>query len=271
MAEDKSKQLVNDFLTNNDVLWEEVTLPSRGLYYGSSLPGGVLKVRPWTMVEEKILTTQRLVKADKSFDMIFNNCCKFPDGLDAQQLLVGDRTFLIYYFRGISYGNLYKFHLDCTNKDCGAKFPCEYDLNNLAGSIKWANPENGVEPFSLELPDASKKANGPIVVKWRFTRAFDIKDMDSTSKLVSKGLDSPDDTIEKILLHNIVSINNIEDRSTISKVLLKLTAKDVSYLRETINSNSPTIDPQVVVDCPKCGNHMEVDLPFKETFFRYTG
>jgi len=275
------KDALDAFFDNTNYQWEEVTLPSRGMYYGGNpwskvgLPGGVIEVRPWTINEEKILNTTRFVKSHKALDMIFEKTTRFPDDFKADDLLIGDRAFLLFYFRGISYGNIYEFSVKCTNEDCAITSSHEYDLNNMVGTIVPANESIGNEPFDVLLPDASRRAGGDIKVQVRFSRQFDVKSMLRTQnqKKVVGMRDSglADDSLAQELMQNIVSVNGKSDQVVIRKFVNYMSALDASVIREFLKKHTPRIGTEIEVTCPHCDNEMRLELPITENFFRYTG
>lgn len=278
-----SEDVFQKFLDNDSFEWEEVTLPSKGLYYGDKawspvgIPNGTVKVRPWTTEEEKILNTVRYLKNGTAISKIFAKACKFPEGFDPRHLLIGDQTFLLFYFRGISYGNLYEFTQTCTNDTCGVKSSHTYDLNNLANEIVWAD-ESVKEPTRIHLPAASKAAGGDIHVWVRFTRVADSASIDTELKSTSRNLkkkDGPDERTTIQLAYNIVMVEadgtQYKERSVISKLVSKLTVMDASIIRDWLNKNTPGIVPKAKIECPACSNEMETELPIGENFFRFTG
>jgi hypothetical protein len=130
--------------------WEECHLPSGGRYYGWQ--DGTVMVRAMGQTAEKILATDRLQQSGQSIDMLFKECCRFPDGFDPADLLLGDRIFLLYFLRGITHGNLYEFAITCPNSACEQLSTHTYDLNQLAATIHRGDPKLGAEPFDVELP-----------------------------------------------------------------------------------------------------------------------
>ncbi len=64
--------------------------------------------------------------------MMFDVCVELPTPMDHKELLVGDRTFLLYYIRGLTFGNLYKFVSKCPK--CNAEGAHTYDMNELYGT-----------------------------------------------------------------------------------------------------------------------------------------
>jgi hypothetical protein len=146
---------ITDGMTNSDIVdailqtspdqlipWEEVTLPSKGLYYGWT--SGTIRVRAWSANIDKILATQRLAATGQAFDKMIASCCQFPDGFTPQDLLVGDQVFLMYYLRGITHGNLYEFAVSTPSKN---SMTVSFDLNDLAQTIVWGDESLGPEPF----------------------------------------------------------------------------------------------------------------------------
>ena len=133
--------------------WEDSPLPSDGLYY----PGwtnGVVKVRAMTQSVEKVFANKRLTQSGQALDAMFSKCCVFPGDFDPADLLVGDRTFLLYYIRGLTYGNLYKFAITCPH--CEAQSTHTYDMNELYQSVIHARADLGPEPFKVVLPHLSE-------------------------------------------------------------------------------------------------------------------
>lgn len=286
--------------TDQLITWEECMLPSMGIYYG--WPDGICRVKPMGQTAEKILSTQRLVTSGQSIDHLFRECCRFPDGFDPSELLLGDRVFILYFLRGITHGNMYEFAVTCPNSECEAVNTHAYDLNDLASTIKQANPSLGEEPFRINLPYLSESTGRDVWVSVRFLRAYDANDMIARRRARKKTLARPggirsktkqraeeaanlrknavdprsqerqnvmldstlDDNMEKI----IVDIMGVQDRMKIRNFVQRLHARDTATIREWLRDNTPGIDNTVEIDCPDCGNNFTVELPITENFFR---
>jgi hypothetical protein len=266
--------------------WEECTLPSQGIYYG--WPDGVCQVKPMGQVAEKIMATQRLAASGQSIDYLFRECCRFPAGFDPSEMLLGDRVFLLYYLRGITHGNLYEFMFTCPNSDCGATTTHTYDLNDLAATIKPADPSLGEEPFRVSLPYLSQATGRDVWVGLRFLRAYDTYDMLASKRTKKKitgrgGIRSKmsqtiqqqqqqqvvlDSTLDENLEKTIVSVMGVTDRFKIRNLVQKLHAQDTATIREWLKENTPGIDTTVELVCPECGEEFTVGLPITEGFFR---
>jgi len=269
--------------------WEDCYLPSKGLYYDGDWSNASVKVRAMGQVAEKILATQRLAKSGQSIDYLFRECCQFPEGFDPINLLLGDRVFLLYFIRGITHGNMYEFAFTCPNEECGAVSTHNYDLNELASTIKWADESMGMEPFKLSLPYLSEATNRDVWVTLRYLRAYDANDILARKKVKDKITVRPgqsvrsrnapaptrrqqmqqlDDSITDNLEKVIVSVMGSEDRFKIRQFVNQLHAQDTAAIREWLKDNTPGIDNSVIVGCPDCDTDHTVELPITEAFFR---
>jgi len=269
--------------------WEECYIPSRGIYYG--WPEGVVMVKAMGQAAEKVLATQRLAQSGQSIDYLFRACCQFPNGFDPSDLLLGDRVFLLYFLRGITYGNIYEFAVTCPDQNCQAVNTHKYDLNELAGTIVWANNGLGGEPFRVDLPYLSKTTGREVWVGVRFLRAADASDMIAKRKMRKKMFARPggarsrmtprqnqqnrqqeqqqlDDTISENMEKIIVSVMGVQDPFTIRSFISKMHSQDTTAVREWLRENTPGIDNTIQVECPDCNTEFTTELPITESFFR---
>jgi len=281
---DMSNDQLLDTIIGSDTLipWEQCELPSRGLYY--NWPDGYVKVRAMTQTAEKMLANQRLAKSGQALDAMLAECCQLPNGFTLADLLVGDRIFLMYYIRGITYGNIYEFSVTCP--DCGVSNMHSYDLNNLSETITFADSEIGNEPFKVHLPYMSEAVNKDVWVGLRFLRVFDTNEILARRKARSKAFSTTtvrnkkpgtnksrsqpnnDDMIEEHMSKIIVSFMGVEDPFRIRQLVDKLHAKDTHTIREWLKDHTPGISSAVDVTCPECGFDFSMELPITDTFFR---
>lgn len=251
--------------------WENCELPSKGVYYGDKLPGGILKVRAMGLYADKVLATQRLAQTGQAVQWLLNKCVQFPDGFNQDELLLGDRTFLLYYLRGITHGNIYEFVFKCPHEDCAADSTQSYDMNLLYQTVKPPNPDIGLEPFKIGLPYMTKTFGEDVSVGIRFLRGRDGTAMLNSKKLEKRGglkRDVVDDTIERNLNLIIMEVNGNKDRSTISKIVARLHATDTATIRQFLNENAPGISATIEIECPDCSRTVKVEMPITESFFR---
>lgn len=272
--------------------WDTVVLPSKGYYYGGKIPDGVVKIRPMNIFTEKIMSTQRWVRTGEAINKVFEHCVQFPDpSFDVLDLLSGDATFLLYYLRGITYGNMYEFIMKCDDEECGHSAEYSYDLNQLQHTIKGPNEEFPEEPFPCTLPYMSEVIGKPFIVHIRLIRRRDLMNItvarkrkkllapsSSASSLEEKlrtftkinSVTTVNDFIEENLNNIVVSVMGSKDRNKIRQFINMIHSSDSAAIREALDSFSPGIDTTIEVTCPMCGNRMKTMLPITESFFRRT-
>ncbi len=240
---------------NSIVVWEEITLPSKGKFY-TNIPG-VLHVKPMTGYEEQIMTSQRFVKKGEAIDKIFEKCIKEP--INPKELLVEDRTYILIFLRGISHTPEYDVEIKCPN--CDFKFNELIHLNNLElemcddnfseDNLRGVLPTSGFR-FSYRFPTGTDDV---LVNNYRERRLKEFnKDQEDDSWFYRTSL----------LLHNI---EDVTDKQELIMVLKKLPVNDVAFLRNEINDPPFGVNTLVPCLCNKCNEEFEVELPYEANFF----
>ena len=249
--------------------WEDLTLPSRGFFYEGKIPGGQIKIRGMDLGLEKILTTQRLLQNNQALDYIFKHHVKFPNEFDPLDLLNGDRVFLLFVLRGITYGNQYEFSMTCG--ECKQKTIHNYDLNKLGESIKF--PVHTKEPIEVELPYSTQVAGRRVYASIRYLRARDTRVIEQRQKTIGKALRGGSEVIlnqeiEEQLNLAIVNINGQTDRHKIDRWISKPPHMlDVTAIRRFLEETAPGIETSIEIEC-QCGVKTKIDLPIIDQFFR---
>lgn len=249
-------QSLEGFLKTISQNYEEVELPSRGLLYDGALPGGKIHLRSMTMKEEKLLSTQRLVRTGQVLDRIFESCIK--EHLDPSALLSADRTFLLIWLRGISYGPEYDVQIKCPG--CNNSFPETINLNELP--VDFAD-DDLKEPIYDELPRAG------VGFSYRFMRGADemVVSRHRERSVRSWGDEAVDDTLivrDRILID---SIGDFTDKAEIETILENLSAEDSSYINTVLTSPGFGVDTSLPMICPMCSNNFNIELPIDANFF----
>jgi len=272
--------------------WEEVPIPSGGLYY-EGWTNGTVRVRAMTQSVEKAFANRRLVQSGGAIDKMFNTCAELPGAMDPQQLLIGDRTFLLYYIRGLTYGNLYKFVVTCPH--CKAESSHVYDMNELYSTVIPANQQIGNEPFKVILPHLSAISGREIWVGVRFLRQADITNIMASRRFNKRlegnsvragnvrnrgrrgqapqsGVDEQQSQADMLLdgsvEKTIVSVNGNREPALIQQIVSRLHSRDNAAIRDFLMENTPGIDTTVNVTCPECSNEAMMELPITDGFFR---
>jgi hypothetical protein len=289
------QSLLDKVLTTNEEdlhPWEEIKLPSQGLYYQGKIPGGIVEVKPMGLYADKVLATQRLVRSGEALEYIFRRYVSLPNGFKHSDLLDDDRTYLLYYLRGITHGHMYEFILNCPH--CNGVSDHEYNLVELYETATPPNPSIGDEPFEVLLPDLSQLVGEDFYVKVRFLRGYDTMEMlgaqkhsdnlpgrarsrkkkdwrnksdDEADKVTSRG-ETLDDTLEKNINRIIVEAGGEKNRGKIKQLVNRMSSADVGAIIEFLRENSPGVDTSIETDCAHCGLTIITPLPITASFFR---
>lgn len=221
-----------------------VELPSKGRYYGSALPDGVVEVYTLTAVEDKILSELTSDNATEVFDAILARCIKSP--VSPPELLDTDRYYLLLVLRANSLGGDYQFPYECPFKECGNAFlhtvQIPSDFTVVAGKAT-------EEPYFVKLPMTGA------MVGLRFLRGKDMADIARYRKTainVDTTLGDPAYAYSRI--KSIVSVNGepFPDISVAMDWYMGLPLKDVRVLQKTEREAASGVSNVVTITCPKC-------------------
>ena len=95
----------------NSEFYENITLPSLGKYYDDKMPNGIIEVRPMTAMDEKVLYNKRTKDEFSNIVKLISSCVRLPNELEMKDLTTGDLNFILFYLRGISYGDEFNFNI----------------------------------------------------------------------------------------------------------------------------------------------------------------
>lgn len=241
---------------NIDVPFDALTLPSMGLFYSSRT--STLYVKYITAKEENILTQPSLMENGVGLDLVLDSVIINKE-VPVEELLVGDMHSLMMYMRSTAYGD--KLMLNTTCPNCGKSGETPVYLSAMrAKDISNYPDDSGQYTFSL----SKMKINGEkTVVKFEPLRIKHEKEINaalSKEKEVNKKYTS---SVTLKFEKQIVSINDIQDKEYIKKVIRKLPIKDASDLREYMQKVEPGIDSNVGIKCDNCNtmysNYLELN------------
>ncbi len=216
---------------------EKVTLPS----------GLECTIREMTATEEGFLASQKMLKSGEAFERILRNCVVEKD-IDLDNLLVGDRYYLMLAIRRLTYGDDYDFKVRCAS--CGQTFNMSVNLADLP--IKKLEGDLDAT-HTITLPRTGKK------VTFRLLRGRDEKKIATTLRK------TPQEIIRLSLFLHTVAVDGSENFS--EKFFETLPGADSQYYRKEIDAVTCGVDTVVEVECPECDNEFEVQLPISENFF----
>jgi hypothetical protein len=246
-------------LKQHSAHYEEVLLPSKGKFYdGTDGPtNGIINIRPMTGEEEQILATPRFVKKGTAVNMIFSKCIR--ENIKPENLLSQDRTFLLIYLRGISYGTDYEVQVRCPDTD--KQFSTIVDLDGLV--IDRCPDNYGPVNLSGILPKSGLKFS------YRLGKGKDETEIQEyrERKLKAFSDSATDDTLTYRTAQLINNIENISDKEELKVLIRNLPIQDVNYIRNLINEPPFGMQTKISILSPYSNEEFEIDLPLDSGFF----
>jgi len=235
--------------------YEIIKLPSKGKFYKNGLKE--LSVEYMTSKDEDILTTPSLIENGTVIDVLLRRKIKTP-GVNANDLLVGDRSAIILFLRSSSYGSDYAVQVP--DPRTNILFKTKVDLNKLKYKKVSQEPdENGF--FSVELPMRKKTVKFKLLTSGEenilFKKAEAFKD--------ASGEEFSEYSTLKLKSH-IVSIGEKTDRTYISKFVDAMPAMDALTIRRKVLEVSPDVDMAYEFQT-KDGYKFKADLSIGIDFF----
>ena len=188
--------------------------------------------------------------------MIFQRCIK--ETIKPDDLLSIDRTYILIWLRGISYGHKYDVEIRCS--DCEKKFAHTIRLDQLMVNHC---PQDFHYPLGDVLPKSKLEFN------WHLPRG---KDENLVSEYRDRRLKEFGETVidDSLLFRIALMLDNIQgltDKTELMILLKKLNIQDVSYLRGLVNDTPFGVDTKCQTTCPYCFHDFDVELPLEAGFF----
>lgn len=245
---------------------EMVSLPSRGALYKNvtddvDILNGQIQMYPMTVKDEEILSTSRFLKSGAATRMVIDNCV--ASDIDARDILLYDSNYLLFFLRGISYGNDYKFKLKCSNSSCGMEFDHTVKIDELEFEEL---PEDVKEPFSVVLPKCKYKVT---FVLPRLAHSEEIYNRNRKRK--KSTADSDQRMVDNLIVTTIkITDPNGEDvpAGDWEEFYESLIGMDRAELSEKADF-STGVDTLDGVVCPYCESDFSGSIPIGVDFFRF--
>ena len=228
---------------------ETVQLPSKGLLYSkdSPLSKGEVEMKYMTAKEEDILTNNNYISNGTVIDKLLQALI-VTEGVNFNDLLIGDKNAIMIAARILSYGKDYTFIF-------GGK---EYTVDLTQLKNKEVEIKEGKNEFEFILPKSQNK------VTFKLLNHKNEREIENEMKGLKKlNKDSSTETTTR-LKHTLTSINGLVEKKDIREFVDKyLLAADARALRKFMVSVSPDVDLVFYPDDVSGG----VDLPIGIGFF----
>lgn len=212
-----------------------------------------VQIEPMRAKDEKLLTDKKLAKKGANIDAVLESCVREIDGKkpterDLLDLPSGDRNFLLYHLRIISYGE--EFETDVVCPFCKRKEHRIFDLEELLkdGSIKVSGtPEGG-------LTKDVKLSNGSVatvtVMDGHRERRLKMKDDDLTTVDMALAL-----------------LQSIDGESVTATAMDEMSGKDLAAIRKAGKELVCGLMPKISFECGKCDRTHDFILTASMDFF----
>ena len=244
-----------------------VELPTKGLLYGDSLPGGTVEVIPITFKAEKRLAGGGGNMAS-IMDTLLRTCVQ-TDALSLDDWITTDAFYLLLRLRGHTYpSDMFPYHFPVQCDACGATFQHECHIPDDF-DIRWLE-DDAEEPFFIDLPDSG------VTISTRLLRRKDEKQIAKYAARAGRrrrGVDIEGDGEDMSYAYRMATrITEVDgDKLPLEKRLVwldTLSAIDTLEIKDYFEENDPGMDTTMWIDCTSCGYENEETLPLTGEFFR---
>lgn len=242
---------------------ELAPLPSKGLVYpeGSPLHNKTdLSIRAISANEEDITHSAALIKQGKMVDMLIQSCM-LEKGIDPSDMIAGDRNAVLLVLRAHSYDEgVYKAEVSCT--ECKEKQETEFSILEFPIKTLGISPvAPGLNLFSFTLPKTKKE------VHFKLLTGKDELNISKEAEMRKKQGLVVEKSVTTTLMHSIVSIDGVTDRTEISEFVRFMPGQDSKELRKYIEANTPGLDTKKKIECKHCSETFEAEMPVGADFF----
>lgn len=256
-----NSQQLNNNSKSDEIPYELIPLPSRGLLYPESSPlHGVesVGIRAMTAREEDILMSPALLKSGGAITELIKSCL-IDKSIDPLEMISGDRNSLLFSIRITGYGPEYQASVECS--ECEQKSDRKFDLSNVKINFLDLTPIIPFEnKFEFVLPASQK------TVIFRFLTGKSEEQANKTSIARKKAGLLNDNVITNSLFDSIISIGGIEDKQKIGHEIRNMLARDSLALRQHIAKHQPDIITKQESTCQHCDHTEEVNIPLGISF-----
>lgn len=245
-----------------DIPTHFVPLPTQGKLYSSDSnlhDAEEIEMRVMTARDEDILTSSALIKKGIAIERLLQNVI-VDQSIDVNDLIRGDRDALLMALRITGYGADYPVSVTCP--DCSEVAEYSFDLSQLPLKRLQIEPiEPYTNAFSYELPITKKQ------IVWKFLTGRDENEMTQIQKRKKSSLKlESDNLVTQKLIHSIVAIDGVSDKSKIAAFVRNMPAQDSLKFRAHMDETEAKVEMKQFFTCNACGESGEVAIPMAVTF-----
>ena len=224
----------------------------------------VCTIRPLSVKEADILASaQGARKTPAVLNKLLAACVEsvenaepYSSPINWDQVLVGDRTYLLLQIRKVSLGSEYLFKAQCGAQGCNNRFEWEVNLDDMELSKLTEEQrhkfQNG-NKFETSLPDGTP-------VFFRLPTGADEK------KALTLKAQHPDSMVTLSLRLRIAEIQGVVPQD-LRKYISALGLREANHLIDKFDEVDCGIETTIEIECPECYALSDVTLPFDQSFF----
>ncbi len=240
-----------------------VQFPSLGLFYKDKTPGVLVKYL--SGIEENILTAPSLASMGEAMDIALNSVI-LNDGIDVNQLLIGDRHAILMYLRSTAYGDNYPLHITCPK--CTLTGKTSFNISSMDAKDITEMPDEYGEYYFI-MPKM-KIQNQPVIVKFKPRTVADEKKINYEIAMEKQNARSMPQAITIRYRNQITSINGNDNYDFISKASSNFPIKDSLALRNYMDRIEPGINSKISITCEHCKHSYNDDFNIDSDFLGLT-
>ena len=247
-----------------DIPVETVPVPSRGMVYPPNSPlhsRETIDIRAMTAREEDILTSQALIRKGTVVATLLQSVV-LDQNIDVGDMLLGDRNALMLATRVTGYGPKYGVEVRCPK--CNFRQPYDFDLGQIPIKRLKIDPvQPGLNLFEFILPVTKRK------VHFKFLTGSEEEELTEANNRRRTLMPDVDVTalVTTRLEAQVVSIDNVTDKTKLSAFIRKMPAYDSRTLRGFISKNEPGMEMTQEMQCRSCNATSNIDIPIGVSFF----
>ena len=259
IAQARSEEHLQKINSIYSVMTETVDLPSQGKFYSCGATS--VNIKPMSAKEEDLLSNERLLKSGKAFDELIKSCVVNWNGIEFNELLIGDKNAILVAIRVISLGDEYEVGVTC---------PSCFEKSSLNISLK---QDLGIKLSDIELENNENQFSwvSPLGINYKL-RLLTLKDQlnienENKQKKAMLKNNYQESSFTDFLFHSIISVEGMTDRFDIKKILEHAPSSELRELMDYIRQMTPDFDMSYKFECSSCSEISEINIPFSVGFF----
>ena len=216
--------------------------------------GKEVEIRKMKLSDEDIMTDSTLGKDKTVIDAFLEAITGLPQE-DLEEMIIGDRTYLVIRARAFSKGEYFYPKVTCPG--CSKRFEASINLEKLKITELDEKLVGSDRRFQITLPVCGEVLNA------RLLTGKEEKQMREIKK------DHPEMLMSYLMMIRTESIEGMKFKNI--KWFRDLDVEDVDYFKDEYERHDCGVDTSVEMECPHCPAVFDMEVPFDANFFLQSG